>query len=645
MTAAEPTAAALARSLDAKRNGRGWVCRCPAHEDRDPSLSIEDRGGKTVFVCRAGCDQKAVLDALRQRGVWPALEERGPGARRRIVATYSYRDEAGELRYQVARFDPKDFRQRQPDGSPSRWVWNMDGVAPLPYRLPELLADPVAMVFIVEGEKDADNLGELGLVATTNHGGAGKWRPGISPWLAGRNVVILPDNDEPGRAHARDVAAKLAGVAASVRILALPGLPPKGDVTDWLAAGGDAGDLDRLLAGAPLAAAEELAPNTPQAGPIDAGEDDAPIPPRGWLLGKSFCRGFISGLLAQGAAGKTAVRIAQALALAADRQDITGEQVFQRCRVLIVCLEDTLDELRRRVRAARLHHGVSADQLRGWLYLWTPAGLKIAEQRDGSRTVAPGQLEEQLRIFIADRKIDLVIIDPLVKTHTAEENDNVALDSVTCILARLADDLNCAVDVPHHERKAGSPEAGDANRARGATSFRDAARLLYTVTPMTPAERDQFGLAEADRRSLIRVDSAKVNIAPPSIEAQWFKIVGVPLGNGTDLYPHGDTVPTVEPWAPPDFWRHISTATANAILDQIERGPAEGRRYSPTKQATDDGRAAWRVVLDHCPGLTEKQARTLIATWLANGIIEARPYQDPVLRKERAGAFVIKRPG
>ena len=82
----------------------------------------------------------------------------------------------------------------------------MEGLAPLPCRLPELLADPAAPVFVVEGEKDVDNLAEVGILATCNHGGAGKWPLETSQWLAGRDVVILPDNDESGRAHARDVA-------------------------------------------------------------------------------------------------------------------------------------------------------------------------------------------------------------------------------------------------------------------------------------------------------------------------------------------------------------------------------------------------------------------------------------------------------
>jgi hypothetical protein len=282
MTAAE----ALARSLGAKRNGSGWLCRCPAHDDHDPSLSIEERSGKALFICRSGCSQAAVLDALRQRGLWPGLdEERRGGAKRRIVATYSYRDAGGALCYQVVRFEPKDFRQRRPDGAPDRWLWNMTGIEPLPYRLPELLADPVATVFVAEGEKDCDNLAEIGVLATCNHGGAGKWKPEISHWFAGRNVVVIPDNDDAGRAHARDVAARLAKIAANIRILELPDLPPKGDVSDWIAAGGTAEGLDRLAADAAHARDEAPIDDGPDAEGVSLDDFHAYMPTHSYIFG------------------------------------------------------------------------------------------------------------------------------------------------------------------------------------------------------------------------------------------------------------------------------------------------------------------------------------------------------------------------
>ena len=167
----------------------------------------------------------------------------------RIVATYDYTDECSELLFQVARLhDPKDFRQRRPDGR-GRWEWKTKGVRQVPYRLPELIAGQTGgPVFIVEGEKDADALAGLGLVASCNPGGAGKWRPEFSRYFEGADVVVIPDNDEAGRDHARAIVQNLTPVAARVRKVDLPGLPEKGDVSDWLAAGGTREQLEAIVA-------------------------------------------------------------------------------------------------------------------------------------------------------------------------------------------------------------------------------------------------------------------------------------------------------------------------------------------------------------------------------------------------------------
>jgi hypothetical protein len=182
----------------------------------------------TELLTRPGQDGVAVVQELR----------RLLGITRMISKTYDYIDEAGCLRYQTVRYDPKDFQQRQPSG-PGQWVWNLRGVERVLYRLPQLVnADPKETVWIVEGEKDADALHNLGLVSTTNVGGAGQWWASYNAWLRGRKVVLLPDNDDKGRKHMHKVAAHLVGVAASVRRLELPNLPDRGDVSDWLASGG-----------------------------------------------------------------------------------------------------------------------------------------------------------------------------------------------------------------------------------------------------------------------------------------------------------------------------------------------------------------------------------------------------------------------
>lgn len=163
-----------------------------------------------------------------------------------MVAEYDYRSSTGELLFQVVRNNPKGFVQRRPNPA-GGWIYNLKGVAQVPYRLPELLAKPDAKVFIVEGEKDADRLVSIGLVATCNAGGAGKWHSVHSDALVGRDVVVLPDNDDTGRAHASAVVKGLAGKAKSALIVTLPNVPPKGDVSDWLDADGSAEKLEELV--------------------------------------------------------------------------------------------------------------------------------------------------------------------------------------------------------------------------------------------------------------------------------------------------------------------------------------------------------------------------------------------------------------
>lgn len=226
---------------------------------------------------KRGLDDMAAKDWLRQRGHLPDNAPTKP-VKPRIVATYPYHDAAGEMVFEVVRFDPKTFRQRRPDAHGGR-IWDMRGVELVPYRLPALL-DAVRAgrrVFVVEGEKSADRLAALGLDATCSPQGAGKWRDAYSPHLDGAEVCILPDNDDPGRAHADQVARSLRGHAVRIRVLELSGLPIKGDVVDWLDAGGTAESLRELARNAPLLPAEPMAQADAGTAP-DAGAEAAPQP-------------------------------------------------------------------------------------------------------------------------------------------------------------------------------------------------------------------------------------------------------------------------------------------------------------------------------------------------------------------------------
>lgn len=200
-----------------------------------------DKGGGVIDLIQREhrCNKPAAINWLNQEGLH--LENRAP-------IFYDYRDAQGEVAYRVERREGQ-FRQYGPNGK-GGFVCRkgcMNGAERLPYRLPELLAsDPADLVFICEGEKDADRLASAGLIATCNSGGAGKFEASFAPHFEGRRVVLLEDNDRAGRDHVRDVREKLGSKPAEIAILALPDLPEKGDVSDWLNRGGTIEQLREL---------------------------------------------------------------------------------------------------------------------------------------------------------------------------------------------------------------------------------------------------------------------------------------------------------------------------------------------------------------------------------------------------------------
>lgn len=232
----------------ADRKGGYWAF-CPCHPDgakhNRRSLHITEKDNKVLIHCFAGCSYESIAAAL---GIKSAPEKHGKDTKK-IIAVYKYIDEDGNLLFEVVRYEPKGFRQRRPDGRDG-YIWNLKNTRRVLYRLPEVVeaTKNKQTIFIVEGEKDADNLARLGLTATTAPGGAGKWLNSYSATLVYANVVILPDNDIPGQKHAEKIARELTVEAqAKVKIVNLPGLPEKGDVSDWLAAGHTKEELLELV--------------------------------------------------------------------------------------------------------------------------------------------------------------------------------------------------------------------------------------------------------------------------------------------------------------------------------------------------------------------------------------------------------------
>ena len=241
--------------LEHVADGKGdhqWEARCPAHDDRHSSLSVSvGEDGRVLLHCHAGCEPDAICAAMGMQpaALFPPKKRRRKPAE--IVACYNYRDEQSRILYQVCRFRPKDFRQRIPK-SDGGWQWKVKGIRKVLYRLPEVLAaDPDTPIILCEGEKDVDRLRKLGLTATCNSGGAGKWLTDYNEHLSGRRVVILPDNDQPGRDHAQLVARHLHQTAAAIKVVELPGLPDKGDISDWLDAGNGPAELAAAIKATP----------------------------------------------------------------------------------------------------------------------------------------------------------------------------------------------------------------------------------------------------------------------------------------------------------------------------------------------------------------------------------------------------------
>ena len=256
--------------LEIKSTAGKWnKCLCPLHDDSRPSFSFNsETGAFKCFGCNKSGDAFLFYGLLKGVSGFPEILQgishdfviNGSGStagkssnsskkeKSRIVATYPYVDEKGDELFQVVRFDPKDFRQRRPDGK-GGWIWNMEGVQRVLYRLSDVLQSD--LVLIVEGEKDVDNLRELGFSATTSPGGAEKWLESYGESLSGRDVVLLPDNDSPGRRHIEKVAKSLQGVAKSIKVLELPGLPEKGDASDWIEAGRTKEELEKMIAECP----------------------------------------------------------------------------------------------------------------------------------------------------------------------------------------------------------------------------------------------------------------------------------------------------------------------------------------------------------------------------------------------------------
>lgn len=434
-----------------KKAGSGFIALCPAHDDQHHSLSIsQGQDGRVLLHCHTGCTTENIVSALglSLRDLFP--DGNRTHSDRRDEITYDYRNAAGELVYQVVRFEPKDFRQRRPDGA-GGWIWNMRGVDPVPYRLPQLVRvlEAGELVFIVEGEKDADKLAALDLTATTNHGGAGKWRETHSKHFpVGTQVMILPDNDEPGRKHAQEVARQLAGCGCQVKVVELPGLPEKGDVSDWLNAGRSKQELLQLVdqAGywrAPGTGTSKEGKSINIASILRAPDLSRKIEIP-WAIPDMLPKGYVSLLVGDPKTGKTWLTLRLACELSRGGSILAGLADVEPVRVLYL-MGDTGEGLVN----YRLHRT-------GWQF--RPDNIRLVYSEDVRRQGVDLDFSSQegwhvLRTLIAAWQPEVVFVDTLTSFHCADESDNSEIRPIIAGLRDIASEYNVAMVVLHHARK------------------------------------------------------------------------------------------------------------------------------------------------------------------------------------------------
>lgn len=401
-----------------RQRGQSWSARCPAHDDRNPSLSVSDgHTGNALVYCHAGCTVAEVATALGLRMVdlFPPRQRNEVIPMGGIKAVYTYHDAEGRVAYQVVRKWPKTFRQRRPDGKDG-WINNVDGVEKIPYQLPQVLRAKAQgkTIWVCEGEKDAENAQWLGVVGTCNSGGAGKWNEHCTAALEGADrVVVVADRDEVGYAHARQVARALEG---KVKRLFVAEATKGKDLSEHQANGGTAEDMHILW--------DSLNPSDWLDGAVEVVEQANPLlgllidwptfwsvdrAEEAWLAYPLLPEGRQIALFAPAKTGKSLLALDVAAAVATGRP-VLGGQSAPRRHVLYLDYEMTEADLQERL----FDLGYTPEDDLSWLHYALLPSLPPLDTLDGAKACC--ELAELV-------EADLVVVDTLGRAVQGDEND------------------------------------------------------------------------------------------------------------------------------------------------------------------------------------------------------------------------------
>jgi replicative DNA helicase len=408
--------------------------------------------------------------------------------------------------------------QRRPNLN-GGWSWGLGGAEPVPFRLPQLV--DANFVAIVEGEKDAVNVDRLGIVATCNNGGAGNFKPELAQWFASKTVVIFPDNDAAGRKHALQVAKLLAPVAATIRIVELPNLPAKGDVSDFIAAGGTREDLLRLYNQAQDWTPEwEFSQDVPtenekyvrtlsqavaEAGGIDAFWNlstqegvATPFPKLTRALGGGLRAGEVYVIGGNQGSGKTSLALQFIIRALQDRcatlmfsMEMGWRDVFQR----IVSIEAEVDlsrmrDLQREARDRRVD-SVDSIELRGIRIQIQRAMPRFIDQPlfvSTRAAVTPEYLLEESLRFKKKHRIGLVVVDhmQLMSATTGLRSEYEKFTAISRATKQTAVELGVPVLLVSQTSRSNSSDRRselEANDLRGSGAIEEDAAAVMLLYP------------------------------------------------------------------------------------------------------------------------------------------------------------------
>ena len=464
----------ILQRLDGVRgSGTQYVARCPVHGDSKPSLSVGmGQDGRILLMCHAGCDTADILDALgiKTSDLFPettpgqAFHPVAPQGKPWREATYDYRDETGAATL-------RKVKMRHPDGGKHFYWLHLDGHEwrkGRGGRSPRLYASGIDgdAVLLVEGEKDVDSLKALNWPAvTTPDGAGGKWQQRYTDELSGKEIAILPDNDEPGRKFAETAAAALFGHAKSVRIVDLrnlwPDMPEHGDISDYLTSGRTLETVVELIINTP-----PMEETPKKAGGADAHKPkllraaDVPYAPPRWTIAPYFQQG--KGTLVQGdnGSGKTAFMCAVAAHMTTGRP-LLGLRIDAPGPVIMLSVEDDLPVLRGRIEAdggdlTKCHFLANAEGLS-----FTSPDIETAIKEVGAR---------------------MIIFDPF-QAFLGSGVDMFRSNETRPVLAKLfamCDRNDCACVIIAHMGK-GSGDKSPVNRALGSVDIPAAMRSIIQV--------------------------------------------------------------------------------------------------------------------------------------------------------------------